>query len=159
MELVQTKELVNDEFTLTAQWNPARIRSTGAKIDTKSIAERPCFLCAQNRPEQQMHRVVDSAYELLVNPFPILPVHFTLPTLRHQPQRILPMYGEIMKLIERNTGLTLLYNGPQCGASAPDHAHLQAVSSGVLPLQTSWQRLSRNLVEVVRQGDDEGIWT
>ena len=155
---VETRELVADEFSLMAQWNPARIRSTGAKIDAKSIAERPCFLCAQNRPEQQMHRVVDSAYELLVNPFPILPVHFTLPTLRHQPQRILPMYGEIMKLIERNTGLTLLYNGPQCGASAPDHAHLQAVSSGVLPLQTSWQRLSRNLVEVVRQGDDEGIW-
>ena len=104
-----------------------------------------------------MHRVLDEAYELLVNPFPILPAHFTLPTLRHQPQRILPMYGELLKLVKGNS-LTLLYNGPHCGASAPDHAHLQAVSSGLIPLQSAWQRLSRNLVEIVRQGDDEGIW-
>ena len=154
---VETRELVGDSFTLRAQWNPARIRSTGAKIDAKSIAERPCFLCRANRPQQQMHRVLDEAYELLVNPFPILPAHFTLPTLRHQPQRILPMYGELLKLVKGNS-LTLLYNGPHCGASAPDHAHLQAVSSGLIPLQSAWQRLSRNLVEIVRQGDDEGIW-
>ena len=158
LELVQTKELVNDEFTLTAQWNPARIRSTGAKIDTKSISERPCFLCAQNRPQQQMCRVVDNDYELLVNPYPILPVHFTLPSLRHQPQRIRPMYGEMLKLAQDNPDLTLLYNGPYCGASAPDHAHLQAVSSGILPLQASWQRLNRSLTEIVTSNEGEGIW-
>ncbi len=158
LESVETRELVGDNFTLMAQWNPARIRSTGAKIDAKSIAQRPCFLCRDNRPKEQLHRVVDSAYELLVNPFPILPVHFTLPTLKHQPQRILPMYREILQLVERNADLTLLYNGPHCGASAPDHAHLQAVSSGVLPLQTAWPRLCRNLVEVVKGADDDGIW-
>ena len=158
LENVETRELQADALTLMAQWNPARIGSTGAKIDAKSIAERPCFLCSKNRPSQQMHRVVDGAYELLVNPFPIMPVHFTLPTLKHQPQRILPMYGEMMRLAKRNVGFTLLYNGPHCGASAPDHAHLQAVSSGLLPLQQSWQRLCRNLVELVKQGDDEGIW-
>ena len=157
LERVETRELLTDGFTLKVQWNPARIRSTGAKIDVQSIAERPCFLCRKNRPQQQMRRVVDDCYELLVNPFPILPVHFTLPIVKHQPQRILPMYGEIMRLIERNADITLLYNGPSCGASAPDHAHLQAVSSGFLPLQAAWQRLSRNLVEVVGQ-DDEGIW-
>ena len=158
LEAVETRELVADDFALVAQWNPARIRSTGAKIDAKSIAERPCFLCAENRPKEQMHRVVDGNYELLVNPFPILPVHFTLPTLKHKPQRILPMYGEVLRLARRNADLTILYNGPYCGASAPDHAHLQVVNSGILPLQSSWQRLSRDLVEVVRQGDDEGIW-
>ena len=158
LDSVQTRELVTDHVALCVQWNPARIGSTGAKIDAKSIAERPCFLCFQNRPEQQMHRVVDEKYELLVNPFPIMPVHFTLPTLKHQPQRILPMYGELLRLAERNADLTLLYNGPHCGASAPDHAHLQAVNTGMLPLQRTWQRLSRNLVEVVRQDDDEGIW-
>ena len=158
LEKVETKELVTDSFTLKAQWNPARIQSTGAKIDAKSIAERPCFLCAKNRPLSQMHRVVDGRYELLVNPFPILPVHFTLPTLKHQPQRIAPMYGEMLRLAQLNSDLTLLYNGPRCGASAPDHAHLQAVSSGLLPLQASWQRLSRNMTEVTRNGDDEGIW-
>ena len=155
---VETRELVTDTITLQAQWNPARIASTGAKIDAKSIAERPCFLCAKNRPQEQMHRVIDGKYELLVNPYPILPIHFTLPTLKHQPQRILPMYGEMLKLAERNADLTLLYNGPRCGASAPDHAHLQAVSNGCLPLQQSWQRLSRSLVEVVKDDEDNGIW-
>ena len=155
---VETRELVTDGFTLNVQWNPARIRSTGAKIDARSIAERPCFLCCQNRPQEQMRRVIDSDYELLVNPFPILPVHLTLPTLKHQPQSIIPMYGELLRLAQRNSDLTLLYNGPHCGASAPDHAHLQAVSSGILPLQTAWQRLSRNLLEVIKNDDDEGIW-
>ena len=156
--LVKTRELITDTIALSVQWNPARISSTGAKIDAKSIAERPCFLCAKNRPQQQMHRVVDDKYELLVNPFPILPVHLTLPTLKHTPQRILPMYDEMLRLAERNTDLTLLYNGPHCGASAPDHAHLQAVSTGRLPLQQAWQRLSRSLVDVVKDDDDNGIW-
>jgi SpoIID/LytB domain protein len=158
LEHVETRELMGDTLTMVAQWNPARIMSTGAKIDAKSIAERPCFLCAKNRPKEQMHRTVDGLYELLVNPFPILPVHFTIPTLRHRSQRILPMYGELLQLAQRNSDLTLLYNGPHCGASAPDHAHLQAVSSGVLPLQRAWQRLSRNLTEVVKYDDDNGIW-
>ena len=158
LELVETRELVTDTITLRVQWNPARIGSTGAKTDAKSISERPCFLCQKNRPAEQMKRVVDHKFELLVNPFPILPMHFTLPTLKHQPQRILPMYGELIRLAERNADITLLYNGPHCGASAPDHAHLQAVSSGCLPLQQSWQRLSRNLAEVVKTDEDDGIW-
>lgn len=155
---VETRELVTDSLTLKVQWNPARIGSTGAKIDAKSIAERPCFLCAKNRPTEQMSQEVAKKYELLVNPFPILPVHFTLPTQRHQPQRILPMYQELLSLVQQYEGFTLLYNGAQCGASAPDHAHLQIVSSGMLPLQCAWQRLARGLEEVVRQDDDEGIW-
>ena len=158
LEHVETRELVTDTITLLAQWNPARIGSTGAKIDAKSIAERPCFLCAKNRPQEQMHRVIDGKYELLVNPFPILPIHFTLPTLKHQPQRILSMYDEMLKLAERNTDLTILYNGPHCGASAPDHAHLQTVGTGHLPLQQAWQRLIRNLTEVVKDDEDNGIW-
>ena len=159
LEKVEVRELsTDDSLTLQAQWNPARIGSTGAKIDAKSISERPCFLCQKNRPKEQMCRVVDNKYELLVNPFPIMPVHFTLPTIQHRSQRIIPMYGELLRLAEQNCDLTLLYNGPHCGASAPDHAHLQAVCSGMLPLQTCWQRLSRNLVEVLKEGDDEGIW-
>jgi len=158
LERVETRELVGDDVTLVAQWNPARIRSTGAKIDARSLAERPCFLCAKNRPKEQLHRVLDGDYELLVNPYPILPVHFTLPTLKHRPQTILPMYEEIGRMLTANPELTLLYNGPRCGASAPDHAHLQAVSTGVLPLQRYWQRLSRSLFELVKEGDDDGIW-
>ncbi len=155
---VQTRELVADGFTLEAQWNPARIHSTGAKIDARSIAERPCFLCTKNRPVQQMKRIVDGQYELLVNPFPIMPVHYTLPTLKHQPQRVKTLYGEMYRLLSANPELTILYNGPQCGASAPDHAHLQAVTTGLLPLQKSWKRLSSDLQEVVSLGEDEGIY-
>ena len=158
LENVETRELITDTITLMVQWNPARIGSTGAKIDAKSIADRPCFLCTKNRPQEQMHRVIDGKYELLVNPFPILPIHFTLPTLKHQPQRILPMYGEMLRLAERDSNLTILYNGPHCGASAPDHAHLQAVCSGCLPLQQSWQRLCRHLIEVVKDDEDNGIF-
>ena len=158
LECVQTRELDTDTFSLAVQWNPARMVSTGSKIDAKSIAERPCFLCQKNQPKEQMRRVIDGKVLLLVNPYPILPVHLTLPTLKHQPQRIQMLYIEMLRLAERNPDLTLLYNGPHCGASAPDHAHLQAVSSGVLPLQQSWQRLSRNLVEIVKKDDDEGIW-
>ncbi len=155
---VQTRQLIDEGMEISVQWNPARIRSTGAKIDSRTLAERPCFLCASNRPEEQIHRVIDKHYELLVNPFPILPLHFTLPTLKHQPQAILPMYAEMHRLAKSSPGLTILYNGPKCGASAPDHAHLQAVSSNQLPLQNSWQRLSRNLLEVYRLDDEDGIY-
>ncbi len=158
LQQVETRELVGEGMAVEVQWNPARIRSTGAKIDTKSLAERPCFLCAENRPKEQIHRVIDGKYELLVNPFPILPIHFTLPTLKHQSQAIRPMYGEICRLMSENPELTILYNGPKCGASAPDHAHLQAVSTGILPLQKNWQRLSRNMVEVVKEDEEDGIW-
>ncbi len=158
LQQVETRELVGEGMPVEVQWNPARIRSTGAKIDAKSLAERPCFLCAENRPKEQIHRVIDGKYELLVNPFPILPIHFTLPILKHQPQAIRPMYAEICRLMSDNPELTILYNGPKCGASAPDHAHLQAVSTGVLPLQKNWQRLSRNLVEVVKEDEEGGIW-
>ena len=154
---VQTRELSNGTSTVVLQWNPARMVSTGAKIDRRSISERPCFLCAQNRPQQQMKRTVDGRWELLVNPFPILPMHFTLPTLAHTPQAIKGMYGEIYRLLNDYPELVVLYNGPKCGASAPDHAHLQAGIPSVLPLLDSWQRLSRGLTTVVTMTDDDDI--
>jgi len=155
LQLVETKELGD---YLKAQFNAARMVSTGAKIDKQTIEQRPCFLCPQNRPEQQIIKEVDSKYELLVNPFPILPVHYTIPSRRHQPQRIADSYAEIYKLLTLYPALMVFYNGPKCGASAPDHLHLQAGTSGMLPLQTGWQRLSRSLTAVVTVADDEGIY-
>jgi SpoIID/LytB domain protein len=154
---VETHELPTDTFTLRAQYNPARIRSTGATITKQAIQERPCFLCQQNRPAEQMHKTLDGRYELLVNPYPILPMHFTLPTRRHQPQLIRSMYGEMLHLLRQYPELMVFYNGPHCGASAPDHAHLQAGTSGLLPLQTEWQRLSHDLTIIAEQGDDASI--
>ena len=157
LNAVKTRELSLGPATVVLQWNPARIGSTGAKIDSRSLSERPCFLCAQNRPAEQLKRTVDGRWELLVNPFPILPMHFTLPTLKHRPQAIKDMYGEIYRLLTDYPELMVFYNGPKCGASAPDHAHLQAGVPGVLPLIDSWQRMARELTPVVSLADDEGI--
>ena len=151
---VETRELSVGSSTFEVQFNPARIRSTGATISKEAVAARPCFLCKANRPKEQMTKIQNADYELLVNPYPILPMHFTIPTRRHQLQQIRGMYGEMIQLLKNYPDLMVFYNGPLCGASAPDHAHLQAGTSGILPLQREWQRLSRNLTEVARRGED-----
>lgn len=142
---------------LKLQWNPARIVSTGAKIDKKTLGERPCFLCDKNRPKEQMSKQIDEKFHLLVNPFPILPVHFTIPARKHQPQLIYKNYGEMHRFISLHSDLMVFYNGPKCGASAPDHLHFQAGTNGILPLQTNWQRLSRNLTDIISLNDEEKI--
>lgn len=151
---VETRQF-SDQLKL--QWNPARIVSTGAKIDKKTLGERPCFLCDKNRPKEQMSKQVDEKFHLLVNPFPILPVHFTIPARKHQPQLIYKNYGEMHRFISLHSDLMVFYNGPKCGASAPDHLHFQAGTNGILPLQTNWQRLSRNLTDIISLNDEEKI--
>ena len=154
---VQTRELVVGASSFHVQWNPARMVSTGASIDKKVIDKRPCFLCENNRPKEQFKKPIDSQYDLLVNPYPILPIHFTIPNVKHVPQLIREAYGEIHKLLEEYPELMVFYNGPKCGASAPDHAHFQAGTSGTLPLQKSWKRLSHHLTKIVSLNDDEDI--
>lgn len=151
---VETRQF-SDQLKL--QWNPARIVSTGAKIDKKTLGERPCFLCDKNRPKEQMSKQIDEKFHLLVNPFPILPVHFTIPARKHQPQLICKNYGEMHRFISLHSDLMVFYNGPKCGASAPDHLHFQAGTNGILPLQTNWQRLSRNLTDIISLNDEEKI--
>lgn len=151
---VETRQF-SDQLKL--QWNPARIVSTGARIDKKTLGERPCFLCDKNRPKEQMSKQIDEKFHLLVNPFPILPVHFTIPARKHQPQLIYKNYGEMHRFISLHSDLMVFYNGPKCGASAPDHLHFQAGTNGILPLQTNWQRLSRNLTDIISINDEEKI--
>lgn len=151
---VETKKL-SEEVRL--QFNPARIVSTGAKIDKKTLGERPCFLCDKNRPKEQMSQQIDERFHLLVNPFPILPIHFTIPARKHQPQAIYKNYGEMHRFLSLHSELMVFYNGPKCGASAPDHLHFQAGTSGILPLQANWQRLSRNLTDIISLNDEEKI--
>lgn len=151
---VETRQF-SDQLKL--QWNPARIVSTGAKIDKKTLGERPCFLCDKNRPKEQMSKQIDEKFHLLVNPFPILPVHFTIPARKHQSQLIYKNYGEMHRFISLHSDLMVFYNGPKCGASAPDHLHFQAGTNGILPLQTNWQRLSRNLTDIISLNDEEKI--
>ena len=154
---VEQRSLSIDGNTLRVQFNPARIVSTGARIDKKSIAKRPCFLCRKNRPEEQMTKIIDKDFEILVNPYPILPVHFTIPMRSHQPQAILGCYSEIHRILTSWPELVVFYNGPKCGASAPDHCHFQAGCSGFLPIQTGWQRYSRNMTELYSTAEGDSI--
>ena len=151
---VETHQLSDQ---LKVQWNPARFVSTGAKIDKKTLGDRPCFLCDKNRPKEQISKQIDERFLLLVNPFPILPIHFTIPARKHQPQSIYKNYGEMHRFLSLHSELMVFYNGPKCGASAPDHLHFQAGTSGILPLQANWQRLSRNLTDIISLNDDEKI--
>ena len=166
LKSVMTKELTDDEtgIVMKVQHNPARIVSTAAKIDKNSIEARPCFLCKDNRPGEQMLKpltaVADNEMmDLLVNPFPILPEHYTIPTRKHQPQQIKSMCGAIYNMLDAYPELTVFYNGPKCGASCPDHMHLQAGTSGILPLQTQWARISRTaqVVTSVSEGEDISV--
>lgn len=120
------------DLDIHLQHNPERIRSTGAKVDAASIAARPCFLCRKNRPTEQMSAELMTGWELLVNPFPILPVHFTIPATEHRPQGRIPL--EMAAMAEMMPDLTFFYNGARAGASAPDHQHCQAVLKSEIPL-------------------------
>ena len=153
---VQTRDLQS----LRVQWNPARMVSTGAKIDAKSLEKRPCFLCSANRPKAQFSEPLEDAtngdrYELLVNPFPILPMHFTVPLNAHEPQRIDGHYAMIHQLTAKFPDLTVFYNGPRCGASAPDHLHLQAGTGDSLPLRQHWTQFQ--LKTLFALNDDDSI--
>ena len=127
------------ENTLAVQWNPARIVSTGASIEAKDIKERPCFLCDHNRPKEQHALKMEKHYQILVNPYPILPQHFTIPSRRHTPQSIWTHFGTMRHMAWTMPGQIVFYNGPMCGASCPDHMHLQAGLRGIVPIERDWK--------------------
>ncbi len=129
---VKVKELVVGNAHFKIQFNPARIVSSAAKVDAKSIQERKCFLCESNRPAVQEGIDWGGIYEILVNPFPIFPRHLTIPCKEHTPQRISDRIGDMMAIAYDLNGFILFYNGPKCGASAPDHMHFQAGNKGFM---------------------------
>ncbi|MCM1520918.1 MAG: DUF4922 domain-containing protein [Lachnoclostridium sp.] len=106
--------------------NPVRIASSSAKVAKQDgSVSRPCFLCRENRPKAQLF-IEHEGYEILVNPYPVFPLHLTIASISHQPQRISSNVGQMVHFAELLEGLTVFYNGPFCGASAPDHHHFQA---------------------------------
>ncbi len=108
------------------QYNPARAVSSLAKLDEASIRTRACFLCAQNRPIEQSSIDFKGKYDILVNPFPICDMHFTIASKIHVPQLIKGRIQDMLDLAEAMPEFIILYNGPKAGASAPDHFHFQA---------------------------------
>ena len=148
LDNVKTRSLTEGEATMTVQWNPARIVSTGAKIDKCTITERPCFLCNHNRPSEQHELPTEKHYQILVNPFPILPRHLTIPTRRHQPQSIWAHFGVMRRLAWSLSDHIIFYNGPLCGASCPDHCHLQAGARGIMPLERDWKEYEGSMTKL-----------
>jgi len=145
---VLTREVTEGEATMTLQWNPARMVSTGSRIDKKTLAERPCFLCDQNRPKIQRALPTEKYYQLLVNPYPILPKHFTIPTRRHQPQAIFQHFETMSRMAWDMPSHIVFYNGPLCGASCPDHCHLQAGERGHLPIERDWKEYEGSITKL-----------
>ncbi|MEG1562670.1 MAG: DUF4922 domain-containing protein [Bacteroides sp.] len=140
LHYVRQKDLQVNGVPYRVQFNPARLVSSCAKVDAQSIAARPCFLCPQNLPIAQQSLSFNGHYNVLVNPFPIFPQHFTIAERTHREQLIAPRFADMIDLADTMNGYAVFYNGPRCGASAPDHAHFQAVSKAFLPLVSEWRR-------------------
>ena len=138
---VITKPIDTPTGEIAVQFNPGRIGSTGADISKKALEKRPCFLCRENRPAEQWQKSILGKYYLLVNPFPILTLHFTLTDKKHCPQRIKDRYEDMIKIADSLNEFFIFYNGPRCGASAPDHAHFQIAKRGQVPLEKDWDSL------------------
>jgi len=156
LEKVRIRKIDFGTFDVFIQFNPERIKSSAAKVDAKSIGERPCFLCQENRPPEQRGVSFDGSFTALVNPFPIFERHLTIVSEKHIDQRIRNNFITMLALAEELPSFEVFYNGPQCGASAPDHLHFQAGSRGFIPLEKDF--LSGKHAKLVSGKESLGIW-
>lgn len=142
LQTVKSKSFQFEGFKLKTQFNAGRIISTSAKVDAKSISERKCFLCNNNLPSEQKGILYDNKYIILCNPFPIFPTHFTLTYKEHQPQRIKDTFTDLLNLSkDLSKYYSVIYNGPRCGASAPDHLHFQAGDKFFMPVDDEFEQI------------------
>lgn len=145
LEQIEVKQFDFGDFSFKTQFNPGRIQSTAAKVDKDSIKKRKCFLCKENRPADQEEVHFKSQYIILVNPFPIFPEHFTITDYNHVPQTIDGRYGDMLELTKAiGAKYILFYNGPKCGASAPDHMHFQAGLLDYMPIDEEIKQLKNS---------------
>jgi len=124
-----------DWFDIVVRHIPHRIASTMAAVDRASVTKRPCFLCANNLPPEEEGLRFDDDFTIYCNPFPIVDRHLTIAHREHRPQRIADQFGSMLDLATRLEGYFIVYNGPECGASAPDHMHFQAGSRRLFPIE------------------------
>lgn len=154
LKSVQTKSFWFEGFKIEAQFNSGRIKSTSANVDEASVKSRKCFLCPENLPEEQKGILLPNDFILLCNPFPIFDQHFTISSLNHQPQTILKNFEsflEISKILSPE--YILIYNGPECGASAPDHLHFQAGTKLSVPVENDIQQMKNDFGKVIKEDD------
>lgn len=149
---VKVKDLDVDGMHIKVQFNPARMVSSAAKVDAASLKARKCFLCQGNRPDVQRGISWNDRYTILVNPFPIFPRHLTIPDDSHTDQLINNRIADMMKLASELDEYTVFYNGPRCGASAPDHMHFQAGNSDFLTIEENLE--GTELKVISEEGDN-----
>lgn len=135
LEQAQYKSFDFPGYTISTQYNPGRMVSSKARIDINFISQRPCFLCKNNRPDEQIELDFKDRYYILVNPYPIAPYHLVIADKEHCVQNICGRVEDMIDLATELSDYTILYNGPQAGASAPDHFHFQAIKKGFLPVK------------------------
>lgn len=158
LKKVEEKVFQFDGFQIKAQFNPERIRSSAAKVDQQSIAERACFLCNENRPEEQQAIAFGNDFLILVNPYPIFKTHLTITSVRHTDQRFLPNVKSMLLLAKAMEGFTIFYNGPQAGASAPDHLHFQAGEKGFMLVDDEFHHLKKHSGRALILGQNTKVW-
>ena len=144
---VKIKTLIIDNREYKVQFNPARMISSSAKTDIKSILGRKCFLCAENRPTEQKGIPFKDNYTILINPYPIFPRHLTIPSIEHTPQLIASRFEDMLDLAQQLDDYIVFYNGPKSGASAPDHFHFQAGNKGFLPIEKNYKMYNATIIE------------
>lgn len=155
---ILTKPFWFEGMKLKVQFNPERIKSTSADVNESSIAKRTCFLCTENLPEEQKGILLRDDFILLCNPYPIFPQHFTIAAIDHKQQRISEYFGEFLELSRLfSLNYTLIYNGPACGASAPDHLHFQVGTRQFIPIENDIQQMKNDFGATVQ--DNEFITT
>jgi ATP adenylyltransferase/5',5'''-P-1,P-4-tetraphosphate phosphorylase II len=157
LEKVEERSFQFDGFEIRAQFNPERMRSSVAEVDKQSIAARKCFLCSENRPPEQDAIAFGDDFLILVNPFPIFKNHFTISFNRHIDQRFIPNLKTWLELAKSMEGFTVFYNGPECGASAPDHLHFQAGESNFMPLNEEFERI-KSSGRILFSGEETNVW-
>jgi hypothetical protein len=136
LEFVRVREIICNGFIVKVQFNPKRIVSTGADVDPVVISNRKCFLCLENLPEQQQGILYRNDYLILYNPVPIFPRHFTISSIHHTQQDFESSIDAMLDLaIDLSPDYAIFYNGPECGASAPDHLHFQASPRLAIPIE------------------------
>lgn len=150
---ILTKDFYIDGQLFRLQCNPKRLVSTAANTSAAAIKERPCFLCAENRPTEQKG-VAFEDFTILVNPFPVFPMHFTIAN-GHEQQRIQGRFGAFLRLARAMDDCVVFYNGPKCGASAPDHLHFQAGNKGVMPVETDISSIKNKAFSVYKNPEVE----
>jgi len=136
LENIMVREILCDGFNIKVQHNPGRIKSTMADVGKKNIRKRSCFLCQDNLPEGQKAILYGNEFMILCNPAPVFPYHFTICHREHKPQYIIDNIDIFLRImVDLGSKWTVLYNGPQCGASAPDHLHFQTIPAGYMPIE------------------------